>query len=118
MLQDKSMAYDVREKVSRAKDVFLTSSATVTTYQMGIADLVVRVTTDGSNAITVTLPPVSLARGNIYTVILVTDGGVNLTLEDFNGDAAKDDLTFADVGDMACLYSDGYKWYLIGSVGL
>jgi len=82
---------------------------------MEVYDLVVLVNTITSYGMTVTLPPVAAARGNIYTFRYVTDGGQDFVLQDKDDDAAFTSLTFNDAGEKVCLYSDGYKWHTLYS---
>lgn len=102
----------------REKEVRVTSSATVTAKVMSVYERSILITTDATNALTVTLPSVAEAKGKIYFIRLVTDGGKNVTIEDKNGDAGLSDITLADAGDGVCLISDGYVWYVLGTIGL
>ena len=74
-------------------------------------------TTD--NAITITLPNVDKAKGKIYSILLVTDGGNDVTIQD--NDESKNwegDFTLADAGDAYVLYSNGRKWWTLATVGI
>jgi len=82
-------------------------------FSMDINDLVVRLTTDNVLGFTVTLPSVKEAKGRIYSITLVTDGGTNATIEDKVGDAGFSDVAFSDANDYVLLYSDGYKWHTL-----
>jgi len=95
--------------------VHLTSSATLTSYKLSQWERVVRITTDDSNAITVTLPPAGLVTLGIFDLKLVADGGVNATIKDTEGNTV---VTFADANDAATLFSNGFEWIILTSTGL
>ena len=114
-LYSKMLFNNLQNITDRAKKVFLTSSATLTAYSMEVGDLIVHVTTDDANAITVTLPSVSEAAGLTYVIRLVTDGGVSCVVQDLGGDASFSDFTMEDAGDYLVLYSDGTYWYTLVS---
>lgn len=98
--------------------VYITSSATVTTKTLKAYERVVRVTTNASNAITVTLPPVAEAVGKTYSIALVVDGGVNLTVA--SGGDSKNTIssTYADADDREVYFSDGLYWHVLASSGI
>jgi len=81
-----------------------------TDLSMDINDLVVRVTTGDSVDVAVTLPPVAEAKGRIYSISLVSDGGKDVVLDDYGDDASLSTITMDTVLDYAILYSDGYAW--------
>lgn len=97
---------------NRSKDVFVTSSTTVTTKVMALYENVVRIVLTSAKSITVTLPSVKEARGMIYDVTVVTDGGggAAMTVADKNDDAAWTSLVMGDVADYVTVYSDGFAW--------
>lgn len=86
------------------------SSATGTTYTLTTRIRHLMATTDGSSALTVTLPPVSEAAGQIYSVYLDTDGGTDVTVTDAGDDADFTDITLDDADDFAVLFSNGVRW--------
>lgn len=93
-------------------------SAANLTQTMTVQERIMVITTDATYTTTVVLPSVAEAKGGIYTIRLVTDGGQNVTVTDKNDDAALTDITLADAGDAVCLYSDGFKWFVLGTIGL
>lgn len=65
---------------------------------------------------TITLPPVSEAKGKIFSIYLDTDGG-DITIQDQDDSRGWDgDYTLDDVGDAYALYSNGRSWYPIGAL--
>lgn len=93
------------------------SSADQTTYSLTVNDQIVRVTTDGVSALTVYLPSVEEAKGNLYSIALVTDGGTDLTLADLDDSVGwQGDITFNAANDRALLYSDGRHWFILEAV--
>lgn len=113
MLMDANQFADDKGVAAIDKVKVLVSTATSITYQMTVLDQVVLVTTITSYGMTVTLPPVSAAKGRIYTIRFITDGTEDLIVDDKNGDADFTALTFADAGDYLVMYSDGYKWFTL-----
>lgn len=109
-METQQMRSDLDAKTGRDKRVYLTSSATDLTYSMEVGDSIVHVTTVGTNTMTVTLPPVSLAVGQTYVIRLITDGG-DCVVQDNNDDAGLTDITFDTVLDFVVLLSDGTYWY-------
>lgn len=66
------------------------------------------------------LPPVAEAAGKIFTVVLRTDGGQNVTISPFDNGSVEDDLLFTDVtlddaGDKWVGYSNGLYWFTLAS---
>ena len=85
-----------------------TAAATLAVYETRINAN----TTAGAMAIT--LPPVAMAAGNFYSIILGTDGG-DLTIQDQDDSYNWDDLTCDDALDGYLLYSDGFNWWTMGA---
>lgn len=113
--ETRQKAADVGQVVGRDKRVYLTSSSALTAYSMEVGDAIVHVTTNAANAITVTLPSVAAAVGLVYVIRLVTDGGVDCTIQDNNNDAGLTDIVLDTVLDYAVLISDGTYWYELAS---
>ncbi len=91
--------------------VFVTSSASVTTYTMTVDERSLKLTTDGSNALSVVLPPVAEAGGMLYFFYLVGDSVVDVTITDKGDDADYDDITMNTANDAFVLFSDGIHWF-------
>jgi hypothetical protein len=111
MLQAKMQGNNISDVSPRSKVVYITSSATVTEYEMEPYEMTLVMTTDNANDITVTLPPVGSCMGGVYTIRLVTDGGKDVIIEDNNDDADLSDITLDTADDYVVLYSDGIIWY-------
>jgi hypothetical protein len=95
--------------VSRSdRTVLVTAADTLAAYEQ----TVLVDSTDGAFALT--LPPVSEARGLIYTLYFMTDGG-DVTIQDQDDSFDWSDKTFAAADDSVALYSDGRKWYVIAN---
>ena len=88
-----------------------------TTYQMLEGDAVVNCNTTGG-AYTVTLPPVSLAAGKIYSVKYASGAGGAVTVESKSDDKLSDDVpaTLTAIGDGILLYSDGQTWWGLATI--
>ena len=74
----------------------------------------------GNGPITITLPPVSEAKGRFYSIICRNADAVNtVTIEDNNNDSEcwPGDLVMNGKCDRAFLYSDGLAW-LTASIGV
>ena len=89
-------------------------------YVMNTRDYVLRPSADPtSGPITITLPPVSEARGRFYAIVCRNADPVNtVTVEDFKDDSEcwAGDVTLDGKCDEALFYSDGMKWFLLGKV--
>lgn len=89
-------------------------------YVMNTRDYVMRPSADPtSGPITITLPPVSEARGRFYSIVCRNADPVNtVTIEDFKDDSEcwAGDITLDGKCDEVLLYSDGMKWFLLGKV--
>jgi len=91
-------------------------------YQMTTRDYVMRPSADhASGAITITLPPVSEARGRFYAIVCRNADPVHtVTIEDFNDDSEcwEGDIVMDGKCDEQLMYSDGMKWHILGQVTL
>ena len=89
-------------------------------YVMNTRDYVMRPSANStSGPITITLPPVSEARGRFYGIVCRDADPVNtVTVEDFKDDSEcwAGDITLDGKCDEVLLYSDGMKWFLLGKV--
>ena len=81
-------------------------------YQMSVRDYVVRPSSQGAGAITITLPPVAEARGRIYTIIARAASGTNtITIQDKDdSECWMGDIVLNGKCDGVALYSDGLTW--------
>lgn len=93
------------------KDKFKYISGTGTTASIGISEQVVRADL-GAN-ITVSLPPVSLAEGKLYSVYVRTVTTFAMTLQDLDDSEDWADKTLDADADGILLYSDGTKWWVV-----
>lgn len=64
-------------------------------------------------ATTVYLPDVSVMEGKVVTITAVSQGSGDLTVADQNESYDWADETLGDDADGTCLYSDGYKWWVL-----
>lgn len=99
------------QKDSRSLIEYQTSAAANTSYTFtayGPRHLIV--TTDNANAFTVTLPPIAEVAGQIFSVYLDVDGGVDVTISDAGDDADFGDSTLDDADDCSVLFSNGVRW--------
>lgn len=90
-------------------------------YTMTTKDYVVRPNAvENTAAITITLPPVALAKGRIYSILTKRDEVTTtytVTIED-NNDDSEDwiaDLVLDEGGQGCVFYSDGQKWMIYPS---
>ena len=95
-----------REIVDKYHDPFVS-------FQMNTWDYVLRPSTVGE-AITITLPPVSEAKGRFYSIIARTiTGNFYITVQDKNdSEGWEGDFVLDAAGEGQLLYSDGLKWML------
>jgi len=85
------------------------------TYSMSVYETTILISAGHtSNTLTLTLPPVSKAKGKLYSIrqVLVTGSGIT-TLEDLGDDAAFTSLSLDETADHVLLYSDGYQWIAV-----
>lgn len=90
-------------------------------YEMSTRDYIVRPSSQGAGGpITITLPPVSQARGRWYSIIARAASGVNtITVQDRDdSECWPGDITMNAKCDQALCYSDGLKWYVFTGVCL
>ena len=82
-------------------------------YEMSVYDYVVRPSAHLAGPITITLPPVALARGRWYSILCMAAGAVNtVTVQDQDdSECWPGDFVFNAKCDNALCYSDGRKWY-------
>lgn len=89
-------------------------------YNMTTRDYVVRPSADAaSGAITVHLPPVSLAKGRIYSIICRNADPANtVTIADLDdSECWLGDLILNGKCDRLLLYSDGLAWWPMEELG-
>ena len=89
--------------------------APIADYTMTARDYIVRPSADDdSGPITITLPPVSLAKGRFYSIFVRDADGTNtVTIDDNNDDSERWFLTgipFNERGQGGIFYSDGQRW--------
>ena len=87
-----------------------TVSATLTVNQQ-----TVECVTGAAVDVTITLPNVEEAKGRIFTIQLITDGGFDVVIQDQDESRSWTDLTLDTALDYAVLYSDGRKWWVLAS---
>ena len=114
----KQSFYNDGEILERNREVFVTTSATLTTYAMSVYEQVLRIILVSSNALAVTLPSVAEARGKMYSIRITTDGGAAATIDDKGDDAALTQIALTDDEDGVILYSDGRNWWVMATSGL
>lgn len=89
-------------------------------YVMNTRDYVMRPSADPtSGPITITLPPVSEARGRSYSIVCRNADGVNtITIEDFKDDSEcwPGDIVLNGKCDKSILYSDGLCWFVASTL--
>jgi len=118
MIEEKFAPSTDAQVPARSAEVFVTSSATTTTYSMSVYERVVRIILVGTNAMAVTLPSVAEAKGMLYSIRITTDGGAAATIDDLGDDAALGQITLTDDEDGVILYSDGRNWWVMATNGL
>lgn len=81
-------------------------------YTMSVRDYVLRPNA-AAGPMTVTLPPVALARGRFYSIIAQFANNTNtITIEDQTGSEVwSQDIVLNEKGRGAVFYSDGQKWH-------
>jgi len=86
-------------------------------YAMNSRDFVLRPSADGdSGPITISLPPVSEARGRFYSIVVRNADAVNtVVIQDLDdSECWIGDITWNGKCDGALFYSDGLMWHVIG----
>ena len=86
-----------------ARTVAVTAADTLEVYEQNVL-----VTSTGAYAIT--LPPVSEARGLMYSIYFVSDGG-DVTIQDQDDSFDWSDMVMTANNDRVLLYSDGRTWH-------
>jgi hypothetical protein len=66
--------------------------------------------------VTLTLPPVNLARGMFIVIRFISHTASNevLTVQDYGDDSNWSNVVMDDDGDWLMVYSDGHRWIDIG----
>lgn len=101
---------------ARDKFKLLTAVATGTlTHEMSVHEHVIWCVTNDTEPITVSLPPVSEARGMIYAIYVKARSVDNVTVTDRDDDAGLSDITLDATAEYTLLLSDGFYWYEIAS---
>lgn len=100
------------------KQTFITSSATVTTYQMKPQDRFLKVILSNGNNMAVKLPPVAECIGMHFAIEVHTDGGASCSVADYGDAGTAISATLADAEDQQVYYSDGRQWHLMASAGV
>lgn len=86
-------------------------------YQMTTRDYVLRPSADAiSGPITITLPPVTEAKGRLYSIIVRNADPANtITIQDQDeSECWLGDIVFNGKCDRVLLYSDGLSWLALG----
>ena len=104
----------------RTRDQSTDTLAVTAAFVMTIHDRIVRATTSGAGAYSITLPPVAECQGLLFSICLVSKTTDNVTVADNNdsenwaGTGSGADPVLDTTGDSILLYSDGRKWWAIG----
>ncbi|HSW63338.1 MAG TPA: hypothetical protein VLH56_08515 [Dissulfurispiraceae bacterium] len=76
-------------------------------------------TTTANGAYTLTLPPIDLAAGKIYSLFMSARAGtLNVTIQHHGDSLNWTNITFNLAADHVLLYSDGVRWFTLSSAGL
>ena len=76
-----------------------------------VDEQLVRVTPPTSSTHTVKLPTVAEARGRIYVVESISDGGGTVVVVTHDDDSpVMSDATLTTTGDVVMVYSTGWRW--------
>ena len=91
-------------------------------YTMNVYDYVLRpYANNDTGPIIITLPPVSMAKGRFYSILVREADGVNsVTIVDNNSDSEcwNDDPVFYEGCAATLWYSDGLYWHSCGAMRL
>jgi len=100
-----------------AGDLYIVASSSNTSDSLEVYEQYVRVDTNtNSQAFTLTLPPVSLAKGKIYSIAMDLAAGSALKIQDRDDSEDWSDITTMDLTDDAVLlFSDGKRWFTLSS---
>ena len=98
-----------------AGDLYIVASSTNTSDTLEVYEQFVRIDTNtNSQAFTLTLPPVSLAKGKFYAIAADVASGNAITIQDRDDSEDWSDISTMDATDDAVLlYSDGKRWYVV-----
>jgi len=119
MIPDRAALGNDAQVDARNAEVFVTSSATVTTYAMSVYELVVRIILVSTNAMAVTLPSVAEAKGKLYSICITTVGSATATIVAKGTDCGHlGTITLTDDEDGVILFSDGRNWWVMATNGL
>ena len=111
MLEDRFSQHD-KEVVDKFHDP-------EASYTMTVRDYVIRPYANADTGpITITLPPVSEAKGRFYSFLTREADAVNsITVTDNNSDSeCWDDTIFYSACESALWYSDGLYWHMLGAM--
>jgi hypothetical protein len=104
---------EIGQNPRRGQTVFLDSED----YQVTLQDRAIRYDGSGTDANTITLPPVAKAAGLIITISATIADTAALTVQDYNDDSdVWADLTLDADNDRVALYSDGIQWWQFQNV--
>jgi len=103
--------------VPEGGNLYIVASSTNTSDSLEVYEQFVRIDTDtNSQAFTLTLPPVSLAKGKIYSIAADVASGSAITIQDRDDSEDWSDISTMDATDDAVLlYSDGKRWFTLSS---
>ena len=103
--------------VPEGGNLYIVASSSNTSDSLEVYEQFVRVDTNtNSQAFTLTLPPVSLAKGKIYSIAMDLAGGSALKIQDRDDSEDWSDITTMDATDDAVLlFSDGKRWFTLSS---
>ena len=110
-IEDQAAALTGMSVMENAKVVEVLVADTLEVYEQ-----TVNCDSDAGGAFTLTLPPVSVAKGKFYSIKLIT-AGYTLTVADqddsYDFNEGGGDFVFTAATDFVLLFSDGHKWYAI-----
>ena len=111
MLEDRSAQHD--------KEIVDKYHNPVADYTMSVRDYVLRpMAGEDSGPITITLPPVSEAKGRFYSILCREADWINsVTITDQNdSECWGDDIVCYDKCEPTLWYSDGLYWHMCGAL--
>jgi len=94
-----------------------TLAAAATAYTLKPSEQTVCILSGAVGDTVITLPTVGDAAGLIYSIALITDGGQDVTVNDYGDDSrvAFTAVTMDTVLDYILLYCDGQRWFTLAS---
>ena len=103
--------------VPEGGNLYIVASSSNTSDSLEVYEQFVRVDTNtNSQAFTLTLPPVSLAKGKIYAIAADVASGDAITIADHDDSEDWTDISTMDATDDAVLlFSDGKRWFTLSS---